>query len=166
MLGRYKVDVDNEHVKHMVNIWNKYQCMVSFNLSRSASLFESGIGRGMGFRDSNQGMLGVVHMSPERARNRILELASAQLSDGCCYHQYQPLTREGNKDIGSGFNDDPLWLIVSTCAYIKETGDFSILDEPSSYADLPKIQPTILEHLLQSMQFTLDKLGPHDLPLI
>jgi len=165
-LGKYSVDIENEHVKHMVNIWNQYQCMVTFNLSRSASLFESGIGRGMGFRDSNQDILGFVHMIPERARNRILELASVQLSDGSCYHQYQPLTREGNKDIGSGFNDDPLWLIVSTCAYIKETGDFSILDEPSSYADLPESKATILDHLFQSMQFTLDKLGPHGLPLI
>ncbi|HEY4663249.1 MAG TPA: hypothetical protein VIH07_06225 [Candidatus Humimicrobiaceae bacterium] len=166
MLGRYSVDVSNEHVKHMVNIWNQYQCMVTFNLSRSASLFESGIGRGMGFRDSNQDILGFVHMIPERARDRILELASVQLSDGSCYHQYQPLTKEGNKAVGSGFNDDPLWLIVSTCAYIKETGDFSILDESISYSDLPESKATILDHLFQSMQYTLDRLGPHDLPLI
>jgi len=166
MLGRYRVDVDNEHVKHMVNIWNQYQCMVTFNLSRSASSYESGIGRGIGFRDSNQDILGFVHMVPERARHRILELASIQLSDGSCYHQYQPLTKEGNKDIGGGFNDDPLWLIVSTCAYIKETGDFSILDEEVSYADSSKNKTTILDHLFLSMEYVLKNLGPHSLPLI
>ena len=166
MLGRYRVDVDNEHVKHMVNIWNQYQCMVTFNLSRSASSYESGIGRGMGFRDSNQDILGFVHMVPERARHRILELASAQLSDGSCYHQYQPLTKEGNKDVGGGFNDDPLWLIVSTCAYIKETGDFSILDEEVSYTDSSEKKTTILDHLFLSMEYVLKNLGPHSLPLI
>jgi len=164
--GRYRVDIDNEHVEHMVNIWNQYQCMVTFNLSRSASLYESGIGRGIGFRDSNQDLLGFVHMIPERVRQRILELAAVQLSDGSCYHQYQLLTREGNEDIGGGFNDDPLWLIVSTCAYIKETGDFSILDEVVGYSDVPDSKAAILNHLYLSLDYTLKNLGPHQLPLI
>ena len=113
----------------MVNIWNPYQCMVTFNMSRSASYFETGIGRGMGFRDSNQDLLGFVHLIPERARERILDLASTQFADGSAYHQYQPLTKRGNNDVGSGFNDDPLWLILGVAAYIKETGDYAILDE-------------------------------------
>ena len=166
LLGRYQVEIANEHVEHMVNIWNQYQCMVTFNISRSASLFESGIGRGIGFRDSNQDLLGFVHMVPERARQRIIELAAVQLSEGVCYHQYQPLTKEGNEDIGGGFNDDPLWLIVSTCAYIKETGDFSILDETVGYADIPDSKATILDHLYLSIGYTLKNLGPHNLPLI
>ncbi len=166
LLGRYKVEIDNKHVSRMVNIWNQYQCMVTFNMSRSASLYESGIGRGIGFRDSNQDILGFVHMFPERARERILELAAVQLSNGSCYHQYQPLTKEGNKSIGGGFNDDPLWLIVSTCAYIKETGDFSILDEVIGYSDIPESKATLLEHLYLSIEYTLKNLGPHHLPLI
>lgn len=166
LINRYSVEVDNEHVKHMVNVWNQYQCMVTFNISRSASLFESGIGRGMGFRDSNQDLLGFVHMIPERARQRITEIAAVQLSDGSCYHQYQPLTKKGNKDIGSGFNDDPLWLVVSTCTYIKETGDFSILDEVIGYSDIPESKATVLDHLYLSLEFTLKNLGPHKLPLI
>ncbi len=166
LLGRYRVEMDNEHVERMVNIWNQYQCMVTFNLSRSASFYESGIGRGMGFRDSNQDLLGFVHMVPERARQRILELAAVQLSDGSCCHQYQPLTKEGNKDIGGRFNDDPLWLIASTCTYIKETGDFSILDEVVSYSDVPDSKATLLDHLYLSIKYTLKNLGPHDLPLI
>ena len=86
-------------------------------------MYETGIGRGMGFRDSNQDMLGFVHMIPERARERILDIAATQLSDGTCYHQYQPLTKKGNAEIGGDFYDDHLWLVLSTCAYIKETGD-------------------------------------------
>jgi len=166
LLGRYKVKIDNEHIEHMVNIWNQYQCMITFNMSRSASLYESGVGRGIGFRDSNQDLLGFVHMVPERARERILELSAIQLSNGSCYHQYQPLTKEGNEGIGGGFNDDPLWLIISTCAYIKETGDFSILDEVIGYSDIPNSKATILDHLYLSINYTLKNLGPHQLPLI
>ncbi len=98
----------------MVNIWNQYQCMVTFNMSRSASYYESGIGRGMGFRDSCQDLLGFVHLIPDSARERIIDIASTQFQDGSAYHQYQPLTKKGNSDIGSGFNDDPLWLIAGT----------------------------------------------------
>ena len=59
LLAGFQVNTPNEHVNRMVNIWNAYQCMVTFNLSRSASLFESGIGRGLGYRDSNQDLLGI-----------------------------------------------------------------------------------------------------------
>jgi cellobiose phosphorylase len=150
----------------MVNIWNPYQCMVTFNLSRSASFFESGIGRGMGFRDSNQDLSGFVHMIPERARQRILDLAATQLETGGAYHQYQPLTKRGNDEVGSGFNDDPLWLVLSVAAYLKETGDWSILDEPVVYENRPGTEKTLYEHLRRSLRYTLDRLGPHDLPLI
>ena len=132
LLSRFQSKTPDPHASRMLNIWNQYQCMATFNLSRSASLFETGIGRGMGFRDSNQDLLGFVHMIPERARERILDLAATQLSDGTCYHQYQPLTKKGNAEIGGNFNDDPLWLILSTVAYVKETGDVTILDEPSA----------------------------------
>ncbi len=166
LLGRYQVKIDNEDVERMVNIWNQYQCIVTFNLSRSASLYESGIGRGIGFRDANQDLLGFMHIFPERARERILELAAIQLPSGDCYHQYQPLTKEGNENTGKGFNDDPLWLVASTCAYIKETGDFSILDEVIGYSDMPGSKATILDHLYLSINYTLKNLGPHNLPLI
>ena len=131
----------------MVNIWNPYQCMVTFNMSRSASYFESGIGRGMGFRDSNQDLLGFVHLVPERARERILDIAATQFPDGSAYHQYQPLTKRGNTDVGTGFNDDPLWLIEGVAAYIKETGDFAILDEEVPFDNNPDDTGTLFEHL-------------------
>jgi cellobiose phosphorylase len=150
----------------MVNIWNAYQCMVTFNLSRSASFFESGIGRGMGFRDSNQDLLGFVHMVPERARQRILDLASTQLESGGAYHQYQPLTRRGNDEVGGNFNDDPHWLILGVSAYLKETDDWSILNEPVDYDNQPGSETPLYEHLIRAMHYTLEHLGPHGLPLI
>lgn len=166
LLSRYSVSCDDEKLSRMVNIWNQYQCMVTFNMSRSASYFESGTGRGMGFRDSCQDLLGFVHLIPERARDRILDIAATQMEDGSAYHQYQPLTKRGNLDIGSGFNDDPLWLIAAVSAYLKETGDFTILDEIVDFDnDKEKAQP-LLEHLTRSFEYTMTHLGPHSLPLI
>lgn len=166
LLSSYTTKTPDKIIDRMVNIWNQYQCMVTFNLSRSTSLYESGIGRGMGYRDSNQDILGFVHIIPGRARQRILDLASTQLSDGTCFHQYQPLTKKGNSDIGGGFNDDPLWLILSTTAYIKETGDKGILKEKAGFADDPDGDATLLDHLHISIYYTLNNLGPHGLPLI
>ncbi len=166
LLGTFQVEIDNPHLQRMVNVWNTYQCMTTFNLSRSASLFESGIGRGMGYRDSNQDILGFVHLIAPRARQRILDIAATQLADGTCYHQYQPLTKKGNSDIGGGFNDDPLWPHLATGAYIRETGDLSILDEQIGYADQPDSKATLLDHLELSVDYTLNNLGPHGLPLI
>ena len=166
LLSRYHISSDSREVDRMVNIWNQYQCMVTFNMSRSASYYESGIGRGMGFRDSCQDLLGFVHLIPERARERILDIAATQFEDGSAYHQYQPLTKRGNADIGGGFNDDPLWLIAGTAAYIKETGDFSILEEPVTFNSIPGTQQPLLEHLKRSFDFTATHKGPHGLPLI
>ncbi len=166
LLGICRVDTPDIHTNRMVNIWNAYQCMATFNLSRSASFYESGIGRGLGFRDSNQDLLGFVHMVPPRARERILDLASTQLPSGGAYHQYQPLSKRGNNDVGSNFNDDPHWLIVGVAAYLKETGDWSILDEPVPYDNQPGTEQPLYEHLQRAFQYTLDRLGPHGLPLI
>lgn len=166
LLSRYQLNSGNDKVNRMVNIWNQYQCMVTFNMSRSASYYESGIGRGMGFRDSCQDLLGFVHLIPERARERIIDIASTQFEDGSAYHQYQPLTKRGNSDIGSGFNDDPLWLIACTSAYVKETGDISILKEMVPFDnDTSKAAP-LMEHLKKSLDFTINHKGPHGLPLI
>ena len=165
LLGIISVKTPDDRVDRMVNIWNQYQCMVTFNLSRSASYFESGIGRGMGFRDSNQDILGFVHQIPDRARERLIDLASTQLPDGGCYHQYQPLTKKGNSDIGGDFSDDPLWMILSVAAYIKETGDWSILNEPVPYDNDPDTAQSMLQHLVVSFYHVVNNLGPHGLPL-
>ena len=165
LLSILNVETPDDKVNRMVNIWNQYQCMVTFNLSRSASYFESGIGRGMGFRDSNQDVLGFVHQIPDRARERILDIAATQLEDGGCYHQYQPLTKKGNSDIGGDFSDDPLWMILSVAAYIKETGDWDFLNEMVPFDnDESKAKP-LLEHLKVSFYKIVNNLGPHGLPL-
>ncbi|MDR3574479.1 MAG: glycosyl transferase [Anaerolineaceae bacterium] len=166
LLANFQVETPDPDTNRMVNIWNAYQCMVTFNLSRSASFFESGIGRGMGFRDSNQDLLGFVHMVPERARQRILDLAATQLESGGAYHQYQPLTRRGNDEVGGNFNDDPHWLILGVSAYLRETNDWTILDEPVVYDNQPGSETSLYEHLLRAMRYTLEHLGPHGLPLI
>ena len=166
LLNTYQVRGLDPKLERMVNIWNPYQCMITFNLSRSASYFESGIGRGMGFRDSNQDLIGFVHQIPERARKRILDLAATQLRDGGAYHQYQPLTKRGNDEVGSGFNDDPLWLILSVSEYLKETGDLSILDEVVDFENDPSLAAPMTEHLKRSFDHVIHNLGPHGLPLI
>ncbi len=166
LLSKYTVQTANDKVNRMVNIWNQYQCMVTFNMSRSASYYESGIGRGMGFRDSCQDLLGFVHLIPDRARERIIDIASTQFEDGSAYHQYQPLTKKGNSDIGSGFNDDPLWLIAGTSAYVRETGDTSILEEMVPFDNDMSVATPLMDHLKRSFDYTVTHKGPHKLPLI
>ena len=166
LLSNYSACTGDEKVDRMVNIWNQYQCMVTFNMSRSASYFESGMGRGMGFRDSCQDLLGFVHMIPEKARERLLDIAATQFPDGSAYHQYQPLTKKGNLAVGSGFNDDPLWLVAGTDAYLQETGDYSILEEQVPFDNDESLAAPFLEHLRRSVNYTMTHLGPHKLPLI
>lgn len=166
ILANFSIKSSEKELERTANVWNQYQCMVTFNFSRSASYFESGIGRGMGFRDSNQDLVGFVHQIPERARQRILDIAATQMADGSCYHQYQPLTRRGNNDIGSGFNDDPMWLVFGTDAYIRETGDWSILSEEVPFNNEPGTEKPLLDHLHASFRHVVEHLGPHRLPLI
>ena len=166
LLGKFHVESDYTEMNRMVNVWNQYQCMVTFNMSRSASYYESGIGRGMGFRDSCQDLLGFVHLIPERARERIIDIASTQFPDGSAYHQYQPLTKKGNADIGSGFNDDPMWLVACVSAYIRETGDTTILDEMVPFDNDESTAVPLLEHLKRSFDYIVNHKGPHKLPLI
>lgn len=166
LLNRYQVNTPDVHTNRMVNIWNAYQVMVNFNFSRSTSYFESGIGRGIGFRDSSQDLLGFMHLIPERARQRIIDLASTQLPSGGAYHQYQPLTKRGNNEIGSNFNDDPLWLVLAVSAYLKETGDWKLLEEPVPFDNQPGSEEPLYVHLQRSIHYTLDRMGPHQLPLI
>ncbi len=166
LLSIFNVKSEDDKMDRMVNIWNQYQCMITFCFSRSASFFESGIGRGMGFRDSNQDLIGFVHQIPERARERIIDIASTQFTDGGCYHQYQPLTKRGNNDIGGGFNDDPMWLILGTTSYIKESGDFTILDEMVPFDNDMSVAKPLFDHLTVSFDHVVNNLGPHGLPLI
>lgn len=166
LLNKFNLESKETELNRMVSIWNQYQCMVTFNMSRSASFFESGIGRGMGFRDSNQDLIGFVHQIPELARERILDIAATQFEDGGCYHQYQPLTKMGNHALGGDFNDDPLWLILSVTCYIKETGDFSILEEQVPFDNDASKAKSLFDHLHVSFYHVVNNLGPNNLPLI
>jgi len=166
LLANYQLVSNNDTFNRMINIWNQYQCMTTFNMSRSASYFESGTGRGMGFRDSCQDILGFVHMIPDRSRERIIDLASVQFKDGSTYHQYQPLTKQGNANVGGGFNDDPLWLVAAVSAYIRETGDYIILDEMAPYNNVKGTEEPLFNHIKASIDYTIRNKGPHGLPLI
>ena len=166
LLSRYSLKSGDDRLDRMVNTWNQYQCMVTFLMARSASFFESGIGRGVGFRDTSQDLLGCMHQVPQRARQRLLDVAATQRADGGAWHQYQPLTKRGNADVGDGFNDDPLWLILGVAAYVRETGDWAILDTPVPFDNDPGDSASLFEHLKRSFLHVLDNLGPHGLPLI
>jgi len=166
LLSVYQLEHSDEKLSRMVNIWNPYQCIITYHMTRSASYFESGIGRGVGFRDSNQDQLGCTHQIPEQSKQRILDLAATQMEDGSAYHQYQPLTKRGNDEIGGNFNDDPIWLIASVSAYLKETGDYSILDESVPFDNDEGKAESLFEHLKRSFYHVINNLGPHNLPLI
>ena len=121
----------------------------------------------MGFRDSNQDLLGFVHLIPARARSASSTSPPPRCPDGSAYHQYQPLTKKGNADIGGGFNDDPLWLILGTAAYIKETGDWRSWTSRCRSTTTRQNAATLFEHLralLRPRARTTS--GPHGLPLI
>lgn len=165
-LSHFTIESNDPKLDRMVNTWNQYQTATTYNLSRSASYFESGVGRGMGFRDSNQDLLGFMHMDYSKTRERLLDLASTLLLDGGAYHQYSPLTKKGNTGLGTGFNDDPNWLILSTVNYIKESGDYKILDEVIPYESNPDFEGTMYEHLELCFTNVSTNLGPHGLPLI
>lgn len=166
LLDKLQVSTPDPRFDELVNTWNPYQCMVTFQLARSASLFETGRGRGIGFRDSNQDCLGAVHLVPDEVRERLLHLAATQKSDGGAWHQYQPLTRTGNRDIGDGFNDDPLWLVLAVAAYIRETGRADLLEAAVPFEDAPGRAATMRDHVEASLRYTLERLGAHGLPLI
>ena len=166
LLSIFSIKSHDEKLDRLINVWNQYQCMVTFNMSRSASYFKSGVGSGMEFRDTNQDLIGCVHQVPDRAKQRILDIAATQFEDGGTYHQYQPLTKRGNNEIGGKFNDDPLWLILATSSYIKETGDFSILDKQVPFDNDESKSQSLFEHLKRSFYHVVNNLGPHNLPLI
>lgn len=166
MLSNFILQTGDEKLDRMA-VWNQYQCVVTYNFARSASYFESGIGRGIGFRDTSQDMLGVVHQLPQnRLRERLYDVAATQFEDGSAYHQFQPLTKRGNADIGSNFNDDPLWLILGVSGYIKETGDTKFLQEQVPFDNNTANTATMFEHLKRSFRYITTHTGPHGLPLI
>ena len=166
-LGGFSCNTPSAELNSMVNIWNQYQCHTTFNWSRSASFNEAGGRDGLGFRDTNQDTLGVVHIIPEKVRQKIVELLKGQLQEGYALHGIQPLEWEqGEHNIPSEediFSDDHLWLLVSTAAYLKETGNMNFLQEVIPYADTG--EDTVYEHLKKALEFSYGQRGPHGLLL-
>lgn len=166
ILSHFTLKTGDEKLDRMA-LWNQYQCVVTYNFARSASYFESGIGRGMGFRDTSQDMLGAAHQLPSsRIRERLYDVAATQFEDGSAYHQFQPLTKRGNADIGSNFNDDPLWLVLGVGRYICESGDKEFLNEMVPFDNSETNKATMYEHLKRSYRYITTHMGPHGLPLI
>ncbi|MBY9012333.1 MAG: glycosyl transferase [Candidatus Lokiarchaeota archaeon] len=168
-LENYNVDTPDEDFNTIINIWNPYQCKTTFDWSRYVSYYETGIGRGIGFRDSNQDTLAVCHVIPKLVRNRLLELAKNQFEDGKVFHIYFPLTGEGafpdyvNPRM-KFFGDDHLWMIFAVSNYLKETGDMSILEQDVNYIEGSK--ENLYDHLKRAIEFTNNNMGPHGFPLI
>jgi len=160
-LGRYQCETPSAVVNSMVNVWNQYQCMTTFNWSRSASFNEAGGRDGLGFRDTNQDTLGAVHMTPTRVRAKLVDLLRGQYADGAAMHSLQPLEwTQGKHNLQPDvFSDDHLWLLLSIPSYIRETGDFGFLDEVVEFAD--DGEATVLEHLCRALEFSNTHLGPH-----
>ncbi|MBA7514907.1 Cellobiose phosphorylase [subsurface metagenome] len=153
----------------IINIWNPYQCKTTFDWARYVSFYETGIGRGIGFRDSNQDTLAVCQNIPKLVRNRLLELAKNQFEEGKVYHIYFPLTGKGDypnyvNPLLKFFGDDHLWMIFAVSNYLKETGDMSILEENVDYIEGSK--EILYEHLRKAIEFTNNNTGPHGFPLI
>jgi cellobiose phosphorylase len=167
--GKLHVETPDNDMNLFVNMWNQYQCKTTFNWSRFVSLYQLGLGRGMGIRDSAQDTLGVMHTIPDQAKGLIVKLLQCQYTDGRAYHLFFPLTGEG----GSGdapvkkfdwYSDDHLWLILAVNAYIRETGDFVFLDEMVKFND-KKTEATVWEHLSKALEFTGFNKGPHKIAL-
>ena len=166
-LGKFYLFNASKHMNTMANIWNQYQCNTTFNWSRSASFNEAGGRDGLGFRDSNQDTLAVVHSRPEEVRNKLIDLLKGQLSDGYALHGFQPLTlKQGEHNTPRPehiYSDDHLWLHLSISAYIRETGDSSVLSDIVPYAD--RGEATVYEHLKKALDFSWSKKGEHGILL-
>ena len=158
-LQKYQCETPDPTVNSMVNVWNQYQCMTTFNWSRSASYYEAGGERGMGFRDSNQDTLGFVHMIPNKVHDRLVDIASVQFPEGRAHHGYSPLTKKGSRE---GYGDDHLWLVQAVHNYIKETGDIRFLDEIVPYNDGSKGK--MYEHIQKAVEYSWNNTGYHGLP--
>ena len=144
---------------------------VIFEMSRGASYFESGVGRGMGFRDSLQDIEAIIHLPKDRARQRLLDIAAIQFEDGSNFHAFQPLDNKGSEIVGGRFFDDPLWLPRAVSTYIKETGDYGILKEMVPFSietdgKKTRNKVTLQEHIDLSFNHPWDHRGDHKLPLI
>ncbi len=168
-LSKFKITSPDTNFNQIINVWNPYQCKMTFDWARYVSYYETGIGRGIGFRDCCQDTLSVCHTLPERVKKRLSEMINQQFEDGKVYHTYFPLTGEGlfpeyANPLMKFFGDDHLWMIFAMNNYLKETGDYAFLDEEIEFVEKSKAK--VYEHLKRVVNFTKNNMGPHGFPLI
>jgi cellobiose phosphorylase len=178
-LGKLQVKTPSPALDSMVNVHNPRQCFMTKNWSRDLSLYQLGFGgRGIGFRDSSQDVMGVVASMPEEARELLEKLLSVQKPDGSAMHQFYASTMEANEgdsrehtDRPDYYGDDQLWIVLAVCAYLKETGDLGFLKRELTFYDKRKPleareRGSVLEHLKRAVEFTRKDVGQHGLPLL
>lgn len=170
-LSRFVVETPDPELNAMVNVWNQVQCRTTLHWSRFVSGYDTGLGRGMGTRDSAQDTLGTMHAVPEQARETLTRLWRLQFRDGHTWHEFFPLTGEVSTGLAAEipewpqwFCDDHLWLVLAVCAYLRETGDLGYVEHPVEYADGP--EESVWEHMQRAVRFTLEHRGPHGLPRV
>lgn len=174
-LSAFKVETPDENFNNMVNTWNAYQCFINFTWSRAASFIYCGQRNGYGFRDTVQDIQGVIHLVPKIAKEQIIFMVSAQVSNGAGLPLVKYTHTPGREDTPDDFSyvsetghpsyraDDALWLFPTIKKYIVETGDIGFLDEVIPYADMG--QDTLYNHLKKAIEFSTNRLGENGLPV-
>jgi cellobiose phosphorylase len=160
-LSCVQVQTPDEAFNAMLNVWNQYQAAVTFDMARNSGYYHGGLLFGTGMRDRFQDILGVVMVDPARVRERLIKALNFQFKDGSTLHNYFVLTNTGER---TNHSDTPLWIPFGIVEYLKETGDFSILDEVVPYHD--DSSGTVYEHLVRALDFAIANTGEKGMPRI
>ncbi len=158
-IGGQRIETPDGTLNDLCNIWLRYQAISGRLWARCGYYQQSGA---YGFRDQLQDSQVWLPLEPQRCRQQIVLHAGHQFSDGRVYHWWHPLTEQGER---SGYSDDLLWLAFVTASYLKETGDWAVLDEPVPFADSRKPRP-LIEHIQRAFEYTFARLSPRGLPRI
>ncbi|MCL2108693.1 MAG: N,N'-diacetylchitobiose phosphorylase [Oscillospiraceae bacterium] len=174
-LGNLKVKTPDDNFNNMLNVWNAYQCFITFIWSRAASFAYCGLRNGFGYRDTVQDIQGIIHLAPDWAADQLRFMLSAQMTNGgglpLVKYNHNPGFEKGpgdpdyDKETGhpSYRADDALWLFPTVYKYITETGNTAFLDEVISYADNNE-SGSVYQHLQRAIKFSMDNLGGHGMP--
>lgn len=150
----------------MLNMWGPFNCLMTFAWSRAASLIYAGERDGLGYRDTVQDILGVLHAIPDEARQRLELMITGQVSTGGAMQVVKQFSHKPGRETppteDEYRSDDCLWLFNAIPAYAKETGDLAFYKKVLPYAD--KGEATVVGHMKRALQFNLERTGPHDLP--
>ena len=160
-LSCVQVQTPDESFNAMLNVWNQYQAAVTFDMARNSGYYHGGLLFGTGMRDRFQDILGVVMVDPERVRERLIKALNFQFKDGSTLHNYFVLTNTGER---TNHSDTPLWIPFGIIEYLKETADFSILEEVVPYHDTSS--GTVYEHLVRALDFAIANTGERGMPRI